>query len=306
MIWSGSHRDPAEPPPAVQEAVALDRLEIAAEGLDHPEGLTIAADGTIYAGGEAGQIYAVDPGGELREVANTGGGQVLGFAADGDGRLYVCDYELAKVLRVDPASGAVAVYASGTAERSIRVPNWPAFDADGTLYVTDSGDWRAGNGLIWAIRPGGRAEVWSERVRDFPNGIALAPDGRSLFGVESTPGRLFEIPIEADGSAGEPRALQELGMAVVPDGVTVCADGSLLIACYRPDAIFRWSESGGLEVLVADPQGTMLAAPANVAFSGPRLETLVATNLHAQHLVRADLGVRGTPLFQPSGALVDG
>lgn len=306
MSWVGGHRDREQPPPAVQEAVALEQLQVLAEGLDHPEGVAVAADGTVYAGGEAGQIYAVDPDGAVREVANTGGGQVLGFAADGAGRLYVCEYDLAQVLRIDPANGAVEVFSTGTEERPIRVPNWPAFDAEGTLYVSDSGDWQAADGLIWAIRPGGRAEVWTEAVRDFPNGIALAADGSRLYVVESTPGRLVEVPIRPDGSAGEPRLLQELGMAVVPDGVTVLDDGSLLIACYRPDAIFRWSEGEGLEVLAADPQGTMLAAPANVAFAGPELETLVATNLHGQHLVSAELGVRGAPLFRPPGDLVDG
>ena len=42
--------------------------------LDHPEGLAIHPDGSIWCGGERGQIFRVDPeGGELTEVASTGG-----------------------------------------------------------------------------------------------------------------------------------------------------------------------------------------------------------------------------------------
>lgn len=303
---ASSHQDPAAPPPPVQSAVALEQLEIFAEGLDHPEGIAVADDGTAYAGGEAGQVYAVSPTGEVREVANTGGGMVLGLALDGAGRLYVCEFDRRQVLRVDPATGGVEVYSEGTPERPFVAPNWPAFDAAGTLYVSDSGDWQAAAGAIWAIRPGGRTEIWTEVSRDFPNGIALASDGSRLYAVESTPGRIIEIAIEPDGSAGERRVLQELGMAVVPDGIAVAADGSLVVACYRPDAIYRWSEADGLQLLAADPQGTMLAAPANVAFAGPGRETLVATNLHSQHLVSAEFGLAGAPLFAPPGDAVDG
>jgi gluconolactonase len=293
--------------PLPTEALALDRLQAFAQDLDHPEGIVVSPRGTIHVGGEAGQIYAVEPDGSHREIANTGGGMVLGLAADGEGRLYVCDETQRKVFRTDPAAGPqVEPYFWGTEERALRCPNWPAFGPDGTLYLSDSGDWGGANGLIWAIRPGRRAEVWSERVPDFPNGIALAPDNSRLYGVQSTPGAIFEIPIAADGSAAEPRILQQLGMAIVPDGIAVATDDSLLIACYRPDAIYRWSASEGLSLLAADPQGTVLSAPANVAFTGPEREILLATNLAARHLSRGELGLRGAPLFHPSGGLVDG
>jgi hypothetical protein len=49
----------------------------------------------------------------------------------------------------------------------------------------------------------------------------------------------------------------------VPDGVALAADGSLVFACYRPDAVCRWSDHGGLELLAADPQGFALNQPTN-------------------------------------------
>jgi sugar lactone lactonase YvrE len=278
--------------------VGLEPLEMFANGLDHSEGIAVLPDGTIYVGGEAGQIYRVGADDTPREVANTGG-FVLGLAADAEGRLYACDQIAGGVLRVDPATGDVAPYSKGTAERPMRVPNWGAFDGHGNYYLSDSGDWQGANGLVWVVRPGGRAEVWSEEPHDFPNGLAVAPDGSRLYLVESTPGRIVEIPIDVDGSAGPRRVLCELGLAV-PDGVAVADDGSLIVACYRPDTIYRWSPGDGLDVLASDPQGVMLAAPTNVAFAGDDLDLLVVPNLGRWHLTRGHTGVRGTPLFRPT------
>jgi gluconolactonase len=286
------------------QPAGLDDLEVFVEGLDHPEGIAVGVDGTMYVGGEAGQIYAIGDDLVPRQVANTGG-FVLGLAIDGDGLLYVCDETRRSLLCVDPSSGDIEVVTSGSKEQPMRCPNWPAFDARGNLYVSDSGGWNEANGLIWVIRPGRRLEVFTEESVDFPNGLAVAPDGSSLYAVESTPGRLIEIPVNSDGSSGRRRVLCELGY-VVPDGVAVADDGSLVISCYRPDAIYRWSEDDGLAVLASDPQGTLLSAPTNAAFIGDDLEVLVVPNLAGWHLTRGRLGVRGTPLARPSGELLRG
>jgi gluconolactonase len=283
--------------------VGLDRLEPFAHGLDHPEGIAIVPDGAIFVGGEAGQVYLVDGERAPHEVANTGG-FVLGLAADGDGALYACDDARRCVFRVDPATGGVELFVSGVDGRPMRAPNWPAFDAQGNLYVSDSGEWGASDGLIWVVRPGRRLEVFSEQSVDFPNGLAVARDGSRLYAVESNPGRIVEIPIDDDGSAGERRVLCELGL-VVPDGIALADDGSLVVACYRPDAIFRWDSHDGLEVLAADPQGTVLSAPTNVAFTGDELDVMVVPNLAGWHLVRGRLGVRGTPLARPAVELLE-
>ena len=203
--------------------VGLDRIEMFAAGLDHPEGITVTPDGVIYVGGEAGQIYRVEPDDTITEVANTGG-FILGIAADAAGRIYAIDTVHRCVWRVEPDTGSHEVYASGPTGRPFGVPNWGAFDATGNMYLTDSGGWGAANGLIWRIRPGGEPEVWTESAVDFPNGCAVPPDGDCLLYVESLPGRICRIDIAADGSAGERTVLCELGLAV-PDGVAITDDG---------------------------------------------------------------------------------
>ena len=68
------------------------RAKVFCEGLDHPECLAVHPDGSIWAGGEAGQIYRVSADGKrIDEVANTGG-FILGVAISRDGSwLAACD-----------------------------------------------------------------------------------------------------------------------------------------------------------------------------------------------------------------------
>src|SRR5438045_2152161 len=93
---------------------------------------------------------------------------------------------------------------------------------------------------VYVGRRGGQSyRVGSNASRNFPNGLALAPDGARLYVLESLPGALAEIGIRQDGSAGGRTLLCELDPAV-PDGVALAEDGGFYIACYRPDAVFRW------------------------------------------------------------------
>jgi gluconolactonase len=50
----------------------LGEFSVAAEGLDHPEGLCVDAGGELYAGGEAGQVYRVSASGDVSVLPNLG------------------------------------------------------------------------------------------------------------------------------------------------------------------------------------------------------------------------------------------
>lgn len=278
--------------------VDLGKLSVWVEGLDHPETATVDPAGHIWAGGEAGQIYAVVQGGTPEVVAETGG-FILGIAPDAAGRLYACDLARKQVLRITPQERKVEVYSSGTVEHPMVTPNFAAFDAAGNLYVTDSGDWKRDNGRIYRIDSTGETELWDSRVSCFPNGCCLAADGEKLIVVETTARRLCSIAINSDGSSGTIEVLAEFGEAVVPDGVAATADGGYVVGCYRPDRLYVVSPTNNVRVLADDPEGTLLAAPTNLAFYGADMTDMVIANLGRWHLTHAKLGLVGVPLRYP-------
>jgi gluconolactonase len=275
--------------------VSLERCEVFVEGLDHPEGVCVDAEGTLYAGGEAGQVYRIDADKRTAtEVANTGG-FLLGLCADRAGLLYACDVGRRQVLRVDPRDGTVDVYSEGVPARPVVNPNWGVFDDAGVLYVTDSGHWKKNDGWIWRISRDGATTVWTEESRGFPNGACLTADGRALLVLESTTPALVRIPIEPDGTAGA-RAVVAPLPGTVPDGVTIDADGNAYVCYYRPDRIDKVTPDGAVTTIAEDPEGTMLSAPTNaVWWNGD----LITGNLGRWHLTRVRLGLEGVPLRYP-------
>jgi gluconolactonase len=180
----------------------------------------------------------------------------------------------------------------------MRVPNYAAFDDEGNLYVTDSGEWGDDDGLVYRVSPGGETTVWTERARRFPNGCCVSADGGWLYVVESHGRAVSRIAIEDDGSAGAIELVVDL-TGSQPDGIALAADGTMFVGCYRPDRIWRILPRGSPEVFAGDPDGVVLNQPANVAFIGPKLDRLAVSSLGGWSLAVVDTGTTGLPLRYP-------
>lgn len=278
--------------------IDLEQVVVLGERLDHPEGVAWdPTTGTLIAGGEAGQIYRVDPStGKHREIANTGG-NILALAVDGKGVIYACDTVHQAVMRIDGA-GRVDVYSHGPKEAPFILPNYLVFDATGTLYVSDSGSWGAANGRLVRVPTDRTAVLWSRSTPHFTNGLALSQDGRWLYVAESEVPRVSRLAVGVAGSAGERQEWISLPKTV-PDGLALVADGSLFIACYRPDRIYHLDHDRVLHTVVDDWPALKFAAPTNLAFFGPQLERAAAACLAGEWLVAFDPGCHGQPLNYP-------
>lgn len=268
-----------------------------ADGLDHPEGVAWGPDGYVYAGGEAGQIYRVDlDEGSFEEIACTGG-FLLGLCLDADCNVYACDLKRHEVVRVTK-DGNVAVYSKGSPEREMQTPNYPVFDSQGNLYVTDSGEFDQSTGCLFRILPGGKTELVTDQSLPFPNGMALNSDETELYVVMSNVPGIGKFKILPDGKIGAMELVVEIP-DTVPDGVAFDVKGNLYISCYTPDVIYRRTPSGDLNVLVEDRRSVILSSPTNVVFVGEDLSTLVVSSLARWHLTKGQMPVAGLPARYP-------
>ena len=271
--------------------IAIDRFEIFARGLDHPECLAFDRRGALWAGGEAGQIYRMDAQGRAHLVANLGQ-FCAGLAFSPEDELFVCVADLGIVhVRRD---GTYSVFAARAGRHAIVYANFPVFDRRGNLYVTDSGHWKKKNGYVLRFTPGGQGQILGGPY-GYANGLALSADERSLFLVESDTDRIYRFPLREDGSLGRGRVFAR-HVGRLPDGLALDAEGHLYAACYASDEIYRIAPSGRKRLLAWDRQAIRLGGPTNIAFGGKRFDEIFVANLARQTITRARIHRRGQPL----------
>jgi sugar lactone lactonase YvrE len=195
-----------------------------------PENLTSSADGTLYFGSmNKGTIYRAAPGASQAEpwiLASTAGlTNVLGvFAHDASNTLWVCQNSTGG-RGGQPVAGQTALRAfdlrSGAPKGTYDFPsnggvcNDIAVAANGTVYATESFANR-----IHRLRPGATAlEVWAgDPQLGAVDGIALLDDG-AVYVNTFMSGKLFRIPVNADGSAGALTPIETSIPLTRPDGL---------------------------------------------------------------------------------------
>lgn len=271
-----------------------DNVTLIGEWLDHPECVCTAADGTLYAGGEAGQVYRITQDGR-QTVHGLTDGFILGIALDDDGAIHACDLKHQAVMRISP-DGSVIERSRGMAQRAMVIPNYGVFDTDGNLYVSDSGDyWHpSGTGCIYVIAPNGDTWQFHPGPLRFPNGLAIDPTSRWLYVVLSTACCVVRLPL--DQSDAEPEVTHRCPPGTVPDGLAFASDGSLLIGCYKPDAVLLGQTNGRVETLFEDPTGELLSRPTNVALHDGKA---YIANLGGWHITAVDTELTSGLIHRP-------
>lgn len=292
--------------------------------LDHPEDVAVTREGLLYAGGEDGQLYRIDPASNAVEVIAQTPGAVLGVELGPDGDLYACDFQEHAVYRLrmrdDRPAGAIEKVVAGGPDEPPLHPNYLAFDFDGRMYLSDSGrrdqlpgPFEDSGGCLYVVDPDGTERVLTDDLSAFPNGIALSADAGTLYVCESGTHTVSAVPLD-DGAvppdAEIPTVTDDCGMV---DGVALDAEDRLYVASIGDNAVYRITpgsdtdsadegapggsaQSSGdpaVELLVHDPTGLTINNPTNVAFGGPDMRTLYVANLALWHVTAIEIDATG-------------
>ncbi len=206
-----------------------------------PENLTSSKDGTVYFGSTAkGTIYRAVPGAARAEpwilASTTGLTNVLGVLADDKtNTLWVCQNATGGRGGA-PVVGQTALRSfdlkSGAAKGMYPFPpnagicNDIAVSADGTAYVSESF-----RGRIHRLRPGAAAlEVWvTDQQLDVIDGLSLLADG-AVYANNFASGKLYRVPVKADGSAGAVVPIETSIPLGRPDGLRTAGPQTLIQA----------------------------------------------------------------------------
>jgi len=223
-------------------ASAQSRTEIKINDIGvQAENLTSGSDGSVYFGSTAkSTIYRAAPGAAQAEpwiqAATAGLSNVLGLLAD-DKRntLWICQNNTGGRGGA-PVVGQTALRSfdlkSGEAKGTYPFPtnggvcNDMAVAADGTVYATESF-----TNKVHRLRPGATAlDLWvTDAQLAGVDGVALLADGavyvNTFFG-----GKLFRIPVNADGSAGALVPIETSMPLSRPDGLRTVGPQTLIQA----------------------------------------------------------------------------
>ncbi len=261
-----------------------------------PEGPVVLPDGNfLVVEMRRGTLTKVAPDGRTTLVATLGGspnGAALGpkgqvyvcnsggfeFALDAAGQLLVRgqakDYSGGRIERVDLETGQVTTLYTHANGHPLRGPNDIVLDGHGGFWFTDLGSHRARDmdygGVYYALLDGSHIEEVVYHMVS-PNGIALSPDGRTLYVAETMTARLLALEVEAPGQLRR----DETGAAicrcvyVAPDlvkfdSIAVEAGGNICIAVLFKGSITTVSPSGK----VVDVFETGDVRTTNICFGG--------------------------------------
>lgn len=263
------------------------------DGYTLSEGPAPAPDGSVYfTDYRAGGIFCIDGASgtisKFYDDIHAGG-----LLVDPQGKLIALETRKGEVLRIDPATKAVTVVSDGIGGVRYNAPNDLAIDAAGGIYFSDPANGATlplaqGKQSIYYVSPAGKAA----RVVDYlphPNGVALSPDGKSLYVGLTTesevlgyrvlgPGKLAPESFVAGRVAFTPPTKRGEGAYTGVDGMAVDASGNLYAASkFGIEVIAPGGKSLGT---IATPE-----RPSNLKFGGPDGHMLYVTTYSAIYAV---------------------
>jgi gluconolactonase len=279
------------------------------------EGPAVAPDGRIYFsdipfGSDKGMILRFDPKTKQTTVFTDDSRKSNGLKFDGKGYLYACegsDEGGRAVVRWDVTTKTRTVLADSYMGKRFNAPNDMTIDSKGRIYFSDprylgTEKRELEHRAVYRVDTDGKVVEITHEIEK-PNGIALSPDGKTLYLADHNNGtdridptanpqpklgamKIYAFPLGADGLVnGSRQTLVDFGDQPGCDGMTVDSLGNIYLTPRSPKRPgVKVIDPAGKEVAfiptgMPDQSGpTLEGIPSNVTFGiGPENNVLYIT-----------------------------
>ena len=228
--------------------------------------LALGPEGPLY---DNGNLYYVEwgsseltrwDGESISTVHQEDGCGHNGLALTSQDTFLVACFFSSEVLELDRDGKELRRWSADSTGQAFVSPNDFSVAADGGIYMTVFGPWEAVPrsiiGTVVYLAPGSHEWVLVADDLNYPNGLALTPDGKTLYVAETVGNRLLRFAVNDDGTLGQRENFVFLGllednvtnMWVGPDGIKVDSAGNVYITQY----------TGGGYLFKVDPEGKLL------------------------------------------------
>src|SRR5215813_4564774 len=217
-------------------------------------------------------------------------------------------------------TGKITVLTDRYDGKRYNSPNDCCVDAKGRIWFTDPRYGADRTDLemdvegVYCIDHAGKIKrMLTQKEIDRPNGIAVTPDDKTLYVIDSHPKeggnrKIWAFDLADDGSLSRQRVVYDFGRGRGGDGMRVDLNGNLWVAAgiNKPRGNPGESLDVPAGVYVISPRGKLLGRIpipedliTNVAFGGRDLKTLYVTA--GKTLYRFPVNVSGHAVYPPLG-----
>jgi gluconolactonase len=285
------------------------------------EGPAFDAEGNLFFSDIiANCIYRMSPDGAL-VVFRTDSGRTNGNTFDAQGRLISCEGAefgsggRRRIVRTDLKTGSVEVVTERYEGKRYNSPNDVVVDIKNRIWFTDPfyGDDRStleqDAEAVYCVDPAGSvSRVLSQPLIERPNGLAMTPDARTLYVIDSHTRiggnrKVWAFQVAENGDLSNQRLIFDFGRGRGGDGMRLDERGNLWIAAGIwlarhpgetadvPAGVYVITSGGELLGHIPIPEDLCT----NLAFGGPERKTLFVTA--GKTIFEIPLAVSGYALY---------
>ena len=267
-------------------------VEVVANGMRFADGpVWSLEDFLLFSDTVTDKQHRFTPGKGVSDSGSHPGG-TAGNAYDYKGNLYTCDFRERRVIRT-AKNGKVEVIAARFEGKRLNAPNDVVVRRDGNVYFTDPafGNQEDARELdfygVFRVTTRGQIEAiakWKTR----PNGLALSPNGRTLYVSDSDGRSIHAFDLDRAGAGSNDRVVVSK-IPGAPAGLRTDEMGNIYVAAKN---VFIYSPQGELVRTIS-----MGETPSNLAFGDPDFSTLYVTARTSVYRIK--LGVKGAVPYSP-------